>query len=172
MIAQKPMNTTTTPPERAAATMKVLRALRNDRGAMSNLRCALVPARRHRAWPLLARVGGIDDPVIEAVAGCYAFHPEETSDGNLGDTCRRLAGTHTSFDARFRRLLACDRNELCERIRPIVLAAKSKGIPVNFETLIADILWWGDRVRTRWAQAYWRGAQAEDATVPAATEAT
>ena len=81
MTTKKPMSTTKAPPERAAATMKVLRALQNDRGAMSNLRCALVPARRHRAWPLLARVGGIDDPVIEAVAGCYAFHPEETFDG-------------------------------------------------------------------------------------------
>jgi len=137
---------------------------------MSNLRCAVIPARRHRAWPLLSRVGGIGDPVIEAVAGCYAFHPEETFNGNLGDTCRRLAGTHTSFDARFRRLLPCDRNELCERIRPVVLAARSQGVPVNFETLIADMLWWGDRVRTRWAQAYWVGAQAEDSSTPAVTE--
>lgn len=150
--------------------MKGLRALKKDRGAMSNLRCALVPARRHRAWPLLARFGGIDDPVLETVAGCYAYHPEEVAEGNLGDTCRRLAGTHTSFDARFRRLLACDREELCERIRPVVLAAKSKSIPVNYEALIADLLWWGDRVRTRWAQAYWSNAQAEETTAPSATK--
>jgi CRISPR system Cascade subunit CasB len=79
--------------------------------------------------------------------------------------------TSDSTRSRFSRLLACDRNELCERVRPIVLAAKSKGIPLNFETLIADILWWGDRVRTRWAQAYWGGPQAEDASTPAAREA-
>ena len=95
---------TTSPPERAADVLALLRSLKNDRGAMANLRCALVPARRHRAWPLLARVGGIDDPIAETVAALYAYHPEETTDGNLGDTCRQLAGTHNSFDGRFRRL--------------------------------------------------------------------
>ncbi len=152
------------PPERAAAMLAVLRTLQSDRGAMSNLRCTLTPARRHRAWPLLARLGGIDDPVTETIAGCYAYHPLEAPDGNLGTTCRALAGAHTSFDARFRRLLACDREELCQRIRPVILAAKSKGVPVNFEALAADLIWWGDRVRTRWAQAYWGN---ESASAPA-----
>ena len=160
---------TTSPPERAAAVLALLRSLKNDRGAMANLRCALVPARRHRAWPLLARVGGIDDPIAETVAALYAYHPEETTAGNLGDTCRQLAGTHTSFDGRFRRLLACDRDELCERLRPVVLAAKAKGIRVNYQTLVEDLCWWGDRVRVRWAQAFWGGA-AEETAAPAATE--
>jgi CRISPR system Cascade subunit CasB len=157
---------TTTPSERAATILAWLRSLKNDRGAMANLRCALVPARRHRAWPLLARVGGIGDPIAETVAALYAYHPDETGNGNLGDTCRQLAGTHNSFDGRFRRLLACDRGELCERLRPIVLAAKAKGIPVNYQTLIEDLCWWGERVRIRWAQAFW-GAGAEE---PAATQ--
>ncbi len=162
----------TSPPERAAAIMALVRSLQRDRGAMSNLRCAMSPARRHRAWPLLARIGGIDDPVAETIAGCYAYHPDETRQGNFGDTCRALAGAHNSFDARFRRLLACDREELCERIRPVILAAKSKGISVNYETLGADLLWWGDRVRTRWAQAYWGGGVAtEEQSTSATTEA-
>jgi CRISPR type I-E-associated protein CasB/Cse2 len=167
----EPMKTTKSPPERAAAIMAHLRSLKKDRGAMSNLRCALIPARRHRAWPLLARIGGIDDEIAEAVAGCYAYHPEEAHEGNLGETCRLLAGSHTSFDARFRRLLACDRGELCERIRQVVLAAKSKGIPVNYEVLLADLLWWGDHVRIRWAQAYWRYEATEETAKPIDAEA-
>ena len=160
------------PPERAATILVLVRSLRHDRGAMSNLRCAFAPARRRRAWPLLARIDGIGDPVAETIAGCYAYHPEEAPGGNFGDTCRALAGQHNSFDARFRRLLACDREELCQRIRPVILAAKSKGIPVNYETLAADLLWWGDRVRTRWAQAYWGGSPtAEPEATPARTEA-
>ena len=154
----------TTPPERAATLLAWLRSLKNDRGALANLRCALIPARRHRAWPLLARVGGIDDPIAETVAALYAYHPEESNNGNLGDTCRQLAGTHNSFDGRFRRLLACDRNELCERLRAVVLAAKAKGIPVNYQALVEDLCWWGERVRIRWAQAFWSGAEAEAAT--------
>jgi hypothetical protein len=166
------MSKSTSPPERAAAILALVRSLQHDRGAMSNLRCALAPARRPRAWPLLARIGGIGDPVAETIAGCYAYHPKETRDGNFGDTCRALAGQHNSFDARFRRLLACDRDEVCERIRPVILAAKSKGIPVNYETLGADLLWWGDRVCTRWAQAYWGGGQAADESTAAATTET
>jgi hypothetical protein len=165
------MTKSTSPPERAAAILALVRSLQHDRGAMSNLRCALSTARRHRAWPLLARIGGIDDPVAETLAGCFAYHPDETRAGNLGDTCRALAGAHNSFDARFRRLLACDRAELCDRIRPVILAAKSKGIPVNYETLGADLLWWGDRVRTRWAQAYWGGTPAEGEAAPSSEEA-
>jgi CRISPR type I-E-associated protein CasB/Cse2 len=160
----------TSPPERAAAVMALLRSMQNDRGAMSNLRCALAPSRRHRAWPLLARIGGIDDPVVQTIAGCYAHHPAEAHAGNFGDTCRTLAGAHTSFDARFRRLLACDRSELCERVRPVILAAKAKEVPVNYEALGADLLWWGDRVRTRWAQAYWGGASSDAPTTPGTTE--
>ena len=167
------MSTTISPPERAVAVMAFLRSLRNDRGAMSNLRCALTKVRRHRAWPLLARIGGIDNAVTETIAGCYAYHPEEAREGNLGETCRRLAGEHNSFDARFRRLLACDRrDEVCERLRPVVLAAKSKGIPIDYETLLADLLWWGDRVRTRWAQAYWGVAPAEDKAQSPTAEAS
>ena len=152
---------TTTPPERAAAVVTWLRSLKNDRGAMASLRCALIPARRHRAWPLLARVGGIDDPIAETVAALYAYHPDETNSGNLGDTCRQLAGTHNSFDGRFRRLLTCDRDELCERLRAVVLAAKAKGIPINYQVLVEDLCWWGERVRIRWAQAFW-AAEAEE----------
>src|SRR6266536_3832017 len=133
------MSTTNSPPERAAAVMSFLRSLRNNSGAMANLRCAVSSARRHRAWPLLARIGGIDEPVIEAVCGLFAYHPDEISTGNFGDTCCRIAGMKNSFDARFRRLLACAREELCERIRPVAFADKTKGIPVNYQTLLEDL---------------------------------
>jgi len=63
------------PRETAARLLAYLRQLKNDRGAMADLRCALSPARLPRAWPLLARVGGIGNPLIEAVAGLFAYHP-------------------------------------------------------------------------------------------------
>ena len=46
--------------------------------------------------------------------------------GNLGTTCRRLKEQHESFDARFRRLLGCDREEICIMVRPVVLAARPR----------------------------------------------
>src|SRR5437867_11514347 len=118
-----------------AGFLKYLRQYRNDRGAMADLRRALNPAQRHRAWPLLARFGGIDEPRFETIAGLFAHHPDETNAGNLGTTCRQLSREHNTFDGRFRRMLACDRDDICDHIRPVILAAKAKGIPVNYEHL-------------------------------------
>jgi CRISPR system Cascade subunit CasB len=143
------------PKQKAASTLAYLRQLKGDRGAMADLRRALNPAQRHRAWPLLARVGGIGDPRIEAIAGLFAYHPDEAHEGNLGTTCRRLFGENKSFDARFRRLLVCDRDEICDRLRPVILAAKAKGIAVNYEQLLADLHCWSDRTKASWAQEYW-----------------
>ncbi len=152
----------TDPKETAKRLLDRLRQLKDDRGAMADLRCALSPAKLPRAWPLLARVGGIGNPRIEAVAGLFAYHPDETHAGNLGTTCLRLKEQNESFDARFRRLLACDRDEICERLRPMILAAKAKGIPVNYEELFADLCYWGDNVKARWAREYWGATESEE----------
>jgi CRISPR system Cascade subunit CasB len=160
------------PKEAAARLLVYLRRLKNDRGAMADLRCALNPSKLPRAWPLLGRVGGIGNPRIEAVAGLFAYHPDETQNGNIGTTCHRLAAENNSFDARFRRLLSCDRDEICERLRPVVLAARAKGIPVNYEELFADLCYWGDNVKARWAREYWGAPEAEEPVSLATSEAT
>jgi CRISPR type I-E-associated protein CasB/Cse2 len=90
------------------------------------------------------------------VAGLFAHHPDETDRGNLGNTCRRLAAENSSFEGRFRRLLSCDdRDAVCERLRPVVLAAKAKGVKVNYEELLVDLRYWGDKVKGRWARQFW-----------------
>ncbi len=160
------------PKEAATRLLAYLRRLKNDRGAMADLRCALNPTKLPRAWPLLARVGGIGNPRIEAVVGLFAYHPDETENGNLGTTCLRLQGQNESFDGRFRRLLSCDRDEICERLRPVILAAKAKGIPINYEVLFADLCYWGDNVKASWAREYWGAPQGEESAAFAASEAT
>lgn len=151
------------PKERAAQLLKYLRQLKENRGAMAELRRALNPAQRSRAWPLLARVGGIDEPRYETVAGLYAYHPVEANGGNLGTTCRLLSEGHNTFEGRFRRLLACDRSTVCDHVRPVVLAARAKGVPVNFEQLFADLCYWSDTVKARWAVEFWGVLQVDDA---------
>jgi CRISPR system Cascade subunit CasB len=150
------------PKETAARLLAHLRRLKEDRGAMADLRCALSPARLPRAWPYLARVGGVGNTRIETVAGLFAHHPEETHAGNLGTTCRQICARKSSFDGRFRRLLACDRDEICERLRPVILAAKAEGIKVNYEELFADLCYWSDKVKARWAGAYWGAPDIEE----------
>lgn len=148
-----------------------LRRLKDDRGAMANLRGALRPSLRHRAWPLLAAVGGIGRPIHETVAGLYAHHPDETDVGNFGDTCRLLSGDHTSFDGRFRRLLSCDRDDLCARLAPVVFAAKAKGIPVNYHQLFCDLCYWSDHVKLEWARAFWNTSGGVEDVVEKVVEA-
>jgi len=162
------------PRETAVRLLTYLRQLKNDRGAMADLRCALSPAKLPRAWPLLARVGGIGDPRIEAVAGLFAYHPDETHAGNMGTTCRRLTARNKSFDGRFRRLLSCDRDEICERLRPVILAAarNKERIAVNYEELFSDLCYWGDKVKARWAREYWGAPEGEGSAAVAAPEAT
>ena len=162
----------TDPKETAKRLLDYLRRLKDDRGAMADLRCALSPAKLPRAWPLLARVGGIRNPRIEAIAGLFAYHPEETHTGNLGTTCLQLKAQNESFDARFRRLLGCDRDEICERLRPMILAAKAKGIPINYEQLFADLWYWSDNVKARWAREYWGAPEGEESVALAASEIT
>jgi CRISPR system Cascade subunit CasB len=158
-------------PKKIAADLLIyLRKLKNDRGAMADLRRALNAAQRHRAWPLLAAVCGIDNPRIEVVAGLFAYHPDEAQNGNLGTTCRRLRGENKSFDARFRRLLACDYDEICDRLRHVILAAKAKGIDVNYEQLYADLCYWSASVKARWAQEYWGLPEAEEPAAITASE--
>ncbi|MCS6805131.1 MAG: type I-E CRISPR-associated protein Cse2/CasB [Acidobacteriota bacterium] len=166
------MNTKQTDPQELAAQfLKYLRQLKNDRGAMADLRRALNPAQRHRAWPLLARFGGIGNARYETVAGLFAHHPEETNAGNLGTTCRQLGAEHNTFEGRFRRLLACDREEICDHIRPVVFVAKSKGVPVNYEQLFVDLWYWSDAVKVRWAAEFWGAPASEETGAPAITEA-
>jgi CRISPR system Cascade subunit CasB len=158
------------PKERAKRLLGYLRGLESDRGKMADLRCALSPRKLARAWPLLGRVGGIGNPRVEVVAGLFAYHPEETSTGNLGTTCRQLAAENKTFDGRFQRLLGCDRGEICERLRPVVLAAKARRIAVNYEALFADLCYWGGAVKARWAREYWGAAEEEETALVASAE--
>ncbi|MFH1963242.1 MAG: type I-E CRISPR-associated protein Cse2/CasB [bacterium] len=145
---------------------------KDDRGMMANLRCILVDNKKHRAWPALNRLGvAIDDDVSAFVAGLFATHPEETFDGNFGDTCRIIEqrrGDNRSDDSkltqterRFQHLLAAERGEeLYKRVMRMILMAKSQGVPVNFERLKTDLKFWSDRTKTEWAVSFWtQGSQ-------------
>lgn len=160
------------PKQAAARLLAHLRRLNNDRGVIADLRCALNPTTLPRAWRWLGPVNGIGNRRIETVAGLFAYHPDETHTGNLGTTCRRLAAESNSFDGRFRRLLSCDRDEICERLRPVILAARAKDIKVNYERLFTDLCYWNDYVKASWAREYWGVPEGEDSAAVTASEAT
>jgi CRISPR system Cascade subunit CasB len=143
-----------------------LRKFKDDRGMMANLRCVHVESKKHRAWPALNRLGvAINDNVSAHVAGLFATHPEETSIGNFGATCRSIEQRRdkrgddsklTPTERRFQHLLTAETAaELNDRILRMVLMAKSQGVPVNYAKLETDLKFWSDRTKTEWATAFW-----------------
>jgi len=144
-----------------------LRRHADDRGMMANLRCVLIDSKKHRAWPVLSRIGvKVTNDVDALVAGLFAAHPEETYDGNFGKTCKTIENRRgekpgddnklTPTERRFQHLLAAEKgDELHQRVMRMVLMAKSQGVPVNFEQLATDLRFWTDRTKTEWAAAFW-----------------
>jgi CRISPR system Cascade subunit CasB len=147
-----------------------LRMYKKDRGMMANLRCALVESKKHRAWPVLHRLGmAVTNDVAAVVAALYATHPEETSNGNFGATCK-LIQMHrneksnddnklTPTERRFLHLLAAEPgDELYGRVTRMVLMAKSQDVPVNYEQLETDLKrwkYWNEQTKTEWAASFW-----------------
>ena len=144
--------------------------LRDDRGMMADLRCILVENKKHRAWPALHRLGvGIDEEVKSFIAGLYATHPEATSTGNFGTTCKEIETARnesasdsklTPTERRFQYLLAArTKDELRDRVHVMVRMAKTQNISVNYGQLEKDLTnWfkgWGDSIRTKWAAKFW-----------------
>lgn len=146
---------------------------KDDRGMMANLRCVLVDSKKHRAWPALHRLHiDIQDNFSAYFAGIFATYPDanEETTGNIGTTCRNIEPPGTGkqsnesklspTERRFQHLLAADnKEELFERLRRIVMMAKSKGVRINYSQLEADLKTWqrfgGDQIKIKWAAQYW-----------------
>lgn len=144
-----------------------LRKVKDDRGMMANLRCILVDTKKHRAWPALHRLGiGIDNDVAAFVAGLYATHPDESTRGDFGNTCKAIEQRRgetrgddskiTPMERRFQQLLTAERgSELHDRVRRMVFMAKAQGIPINYEELEADLRKPNEWRKTKWATSFW-----------------
>jgi len=142
-----------------------LRKYKDDRGMMADLRCVLVESKQHRAWPALYRLGvPIDDEILPFVAGLFATHPAETNEGNFGKTCKGIEQKRdqksteerlTPTERRFQHMLAAEKHEIQDRVRRMVLMAKSHDVPVNYDQLATDLKFWNDQTKTRWASAFW-----------------
>lgn len=144
-----------------------LRRCADNRGMMANLRCILVESKKHRAWPVLNRIGiDINQNVSALIAGLFATHPDESTSGNLGTVCKAIEAHRgekrsddnklTATERRFQHLLAAEKGEeINGRVIRMILMAKSQGIPVNYEQLEKDLTYWNERTRTEWASAFW-----------------
>jgi CRISPR system Cascade subunit CasB len=106
------------------------------------------------------------------VAGLFATHPESSKDPkeNLGRTLKRLyidQGEAPSTEKRFLALLEADDNQLPEHLRHLVNLLKSKGLAVNWQRLLQDLInrqYDQDETKKRWAQSFYRPLNEEAET--------
>lgn len=158
-------------------------------GARARLRHGATKSSRHLAYSEVIQCGGrilrydgSPDHAWLAVGAAFAFYPQpprEPGPGvNFGATCWQLASEtrdrkgKSSFDAKFRRLLAAESTEdLAKWIVLIVKRAKyakPQPAPVCYEELLTVLLDWDaadgarrERIRIRWATSYWQPGAAE-----------
>lgn len=155
---------------------------RDDRAALGNLRCALRKNLKHRAWPLLAHYGGIEDElkeydheakVIQTIAGLFALHPTEAN-YDFGIACRKLMRDDEKIAdpkdigpvaRRFQHLLSSEKEEICDRVIRIVLRLKTQNIQVNYYELFNGLSYWGEKIKHRWAGSFWNVPEFEGVDV-------
>ena len=159
--------------------LEYLQSQAGNRGVMADLRHGFSRATEYRAWPHIAQWCRLDNErerrIWLTTAAGFAVHQRTTDSGNMGTVLRSLAtgdgrGVEglATFDARFRRFLACaSAPEVCDHLPGVLRAAERKGIPVNFGRLFSDLTYWGEKIKVRWATEFW-GAASEES--PAASE--
>lgn len=160
-------------------------AKREDRGKLADRRRGLSSGTEQSAWPLLGALGAFRDrremlPVYQTVGALFALHPTVANSGNFGVTCRRIRresdmNKPDPFDARFRRLLACDSlTDLCGQLAGAVKMAKANDVLVDFDRLFTDLSWFERnprRLKIDWARQYWGAGEAKDKQAPQDEEA-
>ncbi|HCL57919.1 MAG TPA: type I-E CRISPR-associated protein Cse2/CasB [Spirochaetia bacterium] len=154
--------------------MEYLEKIRENRGIMADLRCALADSKKHRAYPYLGYLKGIGEDFkarsVQVLAGLYATHPPKSDkpvEGNMGTVCYKMLSDDERKDysknpdpvsKRFQHLLAAKEEEIFDRLIRLVNYAKSKEIPVNYPQIEQDLKDWeyqSERVKTRWAKSFW-----------------
>jgi len=150
----------------AAFVAHILNRMARDTAFGAALRRADNPATEYQSWEYLASWGcdleddlerkcyatvaaGIarakkstDAPVSIGKAIAQSYKP----DGNQDDSAKR----------KLRRLLACDTGiEACQWLRSILRLAESRGVRMNYGQLLDDLLYFGPRVKERWAMDFY-----------------
>lgn len=69
--------------ERTTFVVGQLLKMKEDKGAMAELRCLLNPNLKHRGWQIVGQMGGIGDFATETTAGLFALHRIHSADKKM-----------------------------------------------------------------------------------------
>lgn len=164
----------------------------NRRGALAELRRGLAepPGTAPVMFPYVARWVPEEarstwkEKVYYLVAGLFAYYQsgsggeskQRLTVGNFGEHCRRAAlkgqkeGQQSeSFEKRFAALLKANAEDLPVLLRQMVSLLKSADVPINWDQLFADLMYWNSEsqfIQRRWANGFWAYASASDENPP------
>ena len=144
-----------------------LEGLTEDRGKLAALRrgLGLPPGTCVAMYPIVAirlprNIPKYEEERYYLIASLFGLHPSSSETGNMGDHMRHACSENLvqAVERRFAKLLAANWEDLSNELRQTISYLKSKGIPVNWHQLIADLKNWShpDRfVQRKWASAFW-----------------
>lgn len=141
-------------------------AQKNDISSISKWKKADNPNLEFHAWELLVpwckNLTDEYDRLPLATIGAAFARRKLDKDGTL-NFGRALyfcypennSGPGTS---RLRRMLSCsDTLEVCKMIKPCLKLIDSKGVDLNYASLLDDIRFFSDKTKLSWAQQYYQG---------------
>lgn len=150
-----------------------------DRGALAALRRSLgfAPGAYPPAYPSVERFavqGGDKDSLRQALyltAGLFALHPQHAKGRGIADAFGQVMQRRASpsIEKRFIALLSAEAESLPDHLRQVVALLAADGIGLDYGALLNDIEPWlhprafdtRDRVRQRWARAFYRATLPE-----------
>jgi CRISPR system Cascade subunit CasB len=166
---------TSTEPKRAgkgqAFTEYVLKRMSKDTGFGAALRRADNPATEYQSWEYLASwcdLDNIHERTCYATVAASLAQAKESIDTrcSIGHAIARSykdGKEDNSAKSKIRRLLACDTAlEACQWVRPALRLALSRGVRVNFGQLLEDLLYFGTKVKERWAVDFYGRKEEEN----------
>jgi CRISPR type I-E-associated protein CasB/Cse2 len=156
--------------------MANLHKLRRDAGAMAMLRRGL--GENHGAIEMFSYVfralpadtAFLREDSFLQIAALYALHPEMCSDMSFGGSFRKLWQAdrrRPSTEARFKTLLAADKETVVTHLHRSVTMMKNKGIRIDYARLLVDLNNWEHEdnfVQKEWAKDFW--GSKEKSTAP------
>lgn len=153
--------------ERNSVMQSVFSRMKNDTAFRAALKRADNPATEYQAWEYLADYGvQLDNdwkrlPYATVFAAAAKSGMESDGKYGLGQAlCASYDWDRESSPARskLRRIIACsDIRELCSVLRSVLQFIASKNVPICYQDLLDDLLYFGDgeRVKSKWAQEFY-----------------
>jgi CRISPR system Cascade subunit CasB len=169
----------TTKPNKSEQFVKfIIELIQKDNGAAAALKRADNPTTEYQSWEYLARFIDIDKDyerlpyatIASALARAKAEHNGTVRIGEAIACCYEDGKENEQAQAKLRRLLACDSvEEVCRVLRPLFNLINSKaGIQLDYSSLLQDLYWFNadnQRVKSRWAQNFYRHYSIDEANV-------